>query len=302
MKGSKRNSLKIVSAVSITIFSLLSLTLGIFAWFASVLSASSTTDVFEVKTIGDCNLADVKLYKFVYPNSAIHDGYDYLRPQDGTVNKYDFNKDEEHFGYYDIHDNWVNVSAMNTYDPVELIISNEKTLRDLNCNAIYEISFTSTSYDACVMQLNALLRNDVIPGQNQILLSDCVDFDVYFPSDLSDSNPLFYNESTGEYDKYYPTYKDNLSRIEKDYYKISYLSSLVAENAHPNFYSTNPKPENLELYNNSIMLNNHEFKIYINANYAPKRLEQYAKTLYLHNIYALYDFGFEISLAKDSNE
>ena len=302
MKGLKRINLKVVSAISITIFSLLSLTLGIFAWFASVLSASNTTDIFEVTTVGDCQLADVKLYKFVYPDSAIHDGYDYLRPQDGIVNKYDFNQDEEHFGYYDAHQNWVNVSAMNTYDPVELIISSEKSLKDLNCNAIYEITFSSTSYDTCLMQLYSLLRDDVIPGQNQILLSECVDFDVYFPSDLSDTNPLFLNSETGEYDAYYPSYKEELSSIEKDYYKISYLSSLVAENGHHNFYSTDPKPQSVELFNNTITLSNNEFKVYINANYAPKQLDQYTKKLYLHNIYALYDFSFEITLSKGSEE
>lgn len=298
MKTSKRNKLKIVSAVSVTIFSLFALTMGIFAWFASVLTSSKTADVFEVTTTGDCTIADVKLYKFTYPESAIHEGYDYLRPQDGAVNKYDFNQEEEHFGYLDAQNNWVNVSSMNTYDPVELIISQDKSLKDLNCNAIYEISFNSSSFEECLLVLNSLLRNDVTPGENEILLSDCVDFDVFFPSDLSDTNPLFLNSETGEYDKYYPSYKDNLSAIEKDYYKISYLSSLVAENGHANFYSTNPKPTTLEIYSNNITLVNSEFKVYINANYAPKRLEQYSKTLYLHNILALYDFGFEISLSE----
>ena len=49
------------------------------------------------------------------------------------------------------------------------------------------------------------------------------------------------------------------------------------------------------------MDSNGDFTIYINANYAPKKLEHYAKILYLHDIEALYDFTFEINLGQEDD-
>ena len=298
MKRLDRKSLKIISAVSVTIFSLLVLTMGVFAWFSSAIITSKQAEEFEVTTVGDCTLATVKLYKFIYPDSAVTDGYDYLRPEDGTVNKYDYNEEQQHFGYYDTNNNWVSVSAMNVFDPIELIISRDKTLKDMNCNVIYEVKFSSTIAHP-VMDLISKLRTDVVVTTNEMLLSDCVDFDVYFPSDLSDTNPLFLNSQTGQYDKYYPSYKNNLSSTEKDYYKISYLSSLVGENNHVNFYSTNPKANEITLKHTNLTLDSQGYcTLYINANYAPKKLMHLAKVLYLHDIEAIYDFSFEINLAE----
>ena len=298
MKRLTRKNLKIISAVSVTIFSLLVLTFGVYAWFVSAISTAKNADTFEVTTVGDCTLATVKLYKFVYPDSDITDGYDYLRPEDGTVYKYDYNDEEQHFGYYDQSDNWVNVSAMNLFDPIELIISREKALKDMNCNVVYELKFSSTIVGP-VMDLVAKLRSDVYPTSNEMLLSDCVDFDVYFPTDLSDTNPLFLDSESGLYNKYYPSYKNNLTNVEKDYYKIAYLSSLVGENNHTNFYSTNPKPSQITLNHSAITMDSQGYcTVYINANYAPSKLMHLAKVLYLHDIEAVYDFSYEINLAE----
>ena len=130
MKKPKKNSLKLVSMVSLLIFSLFALGLGAFAWFTSTLQSALGSEDFSVTTTGDCELVSAKLYKFIYPDSLVGEGYDYLRPQDGTVNKYDFNEEQNHFGYYDEHNVWVNVYSMNIFDPVEMIISRTSTLRD----------------------------------------------------------------------------------------------------------------------------------------------------------------------------
>ena len=303
MKKPKKNSLKLVSMVSLLIFSLFALGLGAFAWFTSTLQSTLGSEDFSVTTAGDCELVSAKLYKFIYPDSEIGEGYDYLRPQEGTVSKYDFNEEQNHFGYYDEHSVWVNVYSMNIFDPVEMIISRTSTLRDLHCNAIYEVTIHSGAFDTTTLNVNALLKTGITLNTNEMLLSDCVDFDVYFDADLSDTNPLFYDEESGNYDKYYPTYKDTLSALEKDYHKISYLSSLVAQNAHKNFYSTNPKSSSIQLKQSEIAMDSSgNFKIYINANYAPKQLESLSRDLYLNNIQAIYDFGFEISLGNGGNE
>ena len=297
MKRVSRSTLKIISAVSVSVFSLLALSVGVYAWFVSKFSVSEAVDTFDVTTVGDCSLADIKLIKFEYPESEVFEGLDYLKPENGAVNKYDYSEEEEHFGYLDEHDEWVSVSQMNLYDPIELVISRDISLKDLNCNAIYQISITSSSYDNALMKVTSYLKDGITLGTNEILLSDCADFDVFTNDDLSDTNPLFYDSTSGQYNKYYPSYKNTLSDTEKVYYKISYLSSLVVENAHSHFYGTNPKATPITLANENInFAGGTTFTIYINANYAPKQLEKYAKTLYLSNIFAHYDFGFEISL------
>ena len=284
MKRVSRSTLKIISAVSVSIFSLLALSVGVYAWFVAKLNVSEAVDTFDVTTVGDCSIADIKLIKFEYPESEVFEGLDYLRPENGAVNKYDYSEEEEHFGYLDEHDEWVSVSQM---------------LKDLNCNAIYQNSITSSSHDNALMKVTSYLKDGITLDTNEILLSDCADFDVFTNDDLSDTNPLFYDSTSGQYNKYYPSYKNILSDTEKVYYKISYLSSLIAENAHSHFYGTNPKATPLTLANENINLaGDTTFTIYINANYAPKQLEKYAKTLYLSNIFAHYDFGFEISLEE----
>lgn len=300
MKKISPKALKIISATSVTIFSLFSLVIGVYAWFASSKTTNKNADDFVVTTLGDCQLASVKLIKFDYPIDSVSGDCDYLNPEDGLVNKYDFDEDEGHFGYVDEHDNFVSVTSMNLYDPIELVIQRDQGLIDMNCNAVYEIKFTSSGFTSCAMDVVAFLRDNVeTVTDNQILLSDCVNFDVYIPSDLSDNNPLFYNSTSGQYDKYYPSYKNTLTDEEKTYYKISYLSSLVDEGGHPNFYSSDPKNERIELKNQEISITpGTPYTVYINANYAPSELEKYAKELYLHNIYAIYDFGFQISLAE----
>ena len=287
--------------VTVLIFSLFALTVGAYAWFTSTLQQALNSNDFAVTTTGDCDLVSAKLIKFIYPDSQVAEGYDYLRPQDGHVDKYVFNDEEEHFGYYDSHDVWVNVYSMNIYDPVEMIISRDAELRDLHCNAIYEITLHSSAANANI-NVSAKLKDNVVPGTNQMLLSDCADFDVFLASDLSDTNPLFYNSTTGNYDKYYPSYKNVLTDLEKEYHKISYLSSLIAQNAHANFYSSNPKNTTISIKQTGIATDSSgNFVVYINANYAPKQLESLSRDLILNNITALYDFGFEIALAEGGN-
>ena len=303
MKKPSKSTLKLVSVVSLLIFSLLAVSIGVYAWFSSSLVNALGSDDFEVITVGDCDLVSAKLIKFIYPDSQIGEGYDYLRPADGHVDKYNYNEEQEHFGYYDEDDVWVNVDSMNIYDPIELIITQDAKLRDLHCNAIYEITIHSGTLTDCVIDIESILKDDVVLGTNQMLLSDCADFDVFYVSDLSDTNPLFYNEETGQYDKYYPTYKDTLNDLEKEYHKISYLSSLIAENNHKNHYSSNPKNHAVQLKNGEIAMDSvGQFKFYINANYAPSQLDHLARDLILNSIKAVYDFSFQVALSSGGNE
>lgn len=302
MKRFPKLNLKLVSATAVTIFSLFVLTLGAYAWFSATMTNSRSADDFKVTTLGDCTLGSVKMYKFNYYKTVDGSGreiVDYLYPENGTVNKYDYSDTHGHFGYTEDGD-WHNVSVMNIYDPVELMINSNNSLLEMNCNVIYEVTFSS-SLTNCSMDLAAVIREDITAGRNQILLSSCVDFDVYFASDLADNNPLFYNSTSGQYDAYDPGYKASYDDVEKTYYKISYLSSLVNEGEHTNFYSANPQPDTISLKNTGITMNNDgEFTVYINANYAPSELNKYSKKIYENNITARYNFGFEIILAQEN--
>ena len=298
MKRFPKLNLKLVSATAVTIFSLFVLTLGAYAWFSAQLGTTIPADDFQVTMLGDCTLGSVEMYKFDYYKTIDGSGretVDYLYPENGTVNKYDYSDTHGHFGYIEDGD-WHNVSAMNIYDPVELMINSNSSLLDMNCNVIYKITFSS-SLTTCTMELEAAIREGITAGRNQILLSDCVDFDIYFDSDLADDNQAFYNSTSGQYDAYDPGYKASYNDIEKTYYKISYLSSLVDEGDHKNFYSTNPQASRISLKNTNISMNNQgEFTVYINANYAPSELNKYSKKIYENNITARYNFGFEIIL------
>ncbi|MBP5574811.1 MAG: hypothetical protein J6X50_03615 [Bacilli bacterium] len=109
--------------------------------------------------------------------------------------------------------NWNNVDAMNVYDPVDMVVR-RSSLKDMNCNAVYEMSFVSQESSTLLLNLTSSLFTINNLGDD-ILLSDCVDFDVYYESDLLDSNELFVIEDdnattmVNEYDDkpYYPSYK-----------------------------------------------------------------------------------------------
>ena len=68
MKKPSKSTLKLVSVVSLLIFSLLAVSIGVYAWFSSSLVNALGSDDFEVITVGDCDLVSAKLIKFIYPD------------------------------------------------------------------------------------------------------------------------------------------------------------------------------------------------------------------------------------------
>ena len=302
MKKGQIRTKRIIALASVTFFSLCANVLATIAWFTAQKDGRAENEYFEIEQSADAEIDSINLYKFEYSTTDFEIGgntmtmYDYLTPETGEVKKYAFNYTEQKFGET-VEGVFHPVTVMNIYDPVDRIISQEGfDLFTLNCSVIYEINFSSGSLTNCYMDVTSKLFSKT-PGTHEILLSDCVDFDVFYAADLNDSRLA--NKA------YYPTYKEDIADPSKTdtqeltaeeilYYKFSYLSKLIGDGNHINFYGTNPKPQTIELETNKSVTfsNDGKYTFYILANYAPDTLEQYSNEIYENNILALYDFNF----------
>ena len=242
---------------------------------------------FTVVTVDGCDVRDVQLIKFNYAPSIEGSGLDYLRPVRGDVNRYEYQNDS--FGE-EVASEWVSVSVMNLYDPVDVIVRN-LDLSDLNCNAVYEVEFESGELTNCTMNMTAQRILDVVLADGQIALTDCIDFNVFTEAEL---------DAVTTKALYYPDYKDpendNLTSDEEIYYKTSYLASIAA--LKPHFYGNVSKPEFISVATSkSATFTTSRLKIYVNVNYAPLQLKKYMKDIYNGNITAVYDYYFDFSFA-----
>ena len=234
MKRSKQNVLKIVAASAVSLFSLASVVIATIAWFSFASRAQANGETFKVITNGSgYELGDVYLHKFNYEEKRVGNVtmIEYLTPETGEVKRYLYDKETYNQFGETVQDTWVPVSTMNVYDPIEFIIHSNASLRDLNCNAIYEINVLSDSLTNCYLSVDALRLTEKTKTDEQIFLTDCVDFDVYVEEDLVDKidentwNSNLY--TNGGEPLYYPSYSNKLNRsltdLEKIYYKILQL-------------------------------------------------------------------------------
>ena len=317
MRTNRRNNLKIIAASSVAICSLAAVMGGVYAWFTVAWSQTTEVDPFAVINVGSCDLYALELIKFDYKSSTYGTGEgaftitDYLAPETGAVNKYSYNKNENSFGYLE-DSTWHPVNTMNMYDPVNLLIYGTG-LNSLNCNAIYK--FTITSDDMTNVNMHATIHKllDRVKQDNEIFLSTCTDFDLFFPSELSDSNPEFIIEDDpstpeDEYDNkpYYPTYFSKtkvLTELEDIYYKISYLAN--KKTTHTHLYNT--ADTYATLYDHSVtfaydsVLDTNVLSFYINVNYAPDQLEEFKTQIYQRNITAIFDYGFKFVFVREED-
>lgn len=274
--------LKIASAVTATVISFGSLISATAAWFFTNRTVVSEGMVVTAKNDA-INIESIKLCKFNYP---IVDGESlYLKPEDGSVNVYDYVTAHERF-----EDANGNPQTMNLFDPVLVELGTD--LRDLYCNAVFIVEISSGSISAG-LEVFADLLNKAKTSESDFYLSDCVDFDIYIPSDLT--------AVTGK--GYYPSHIDDventtLTGYDELFYKISYLSEESA--THANFYTTNPKPSQIAIHDEQHLktLNfvNDRATFYINVNYAPSELEKYARNLAVENRVGINDYVFSVNL------
>ena len=280
---STRRKLKIASAVTATVISFTSLISATAAWFFTNQRVESDGMVVAAKNDGIV-IESIRLCKFNYP---IVDGESlYLKPEDGSVNVYDYVSGVGHERFEDTNGN---PQTMNLFDPVLVELGTD--LRDLYCNAVFIVEISAGNVTAG-LEVFADLLNKSKNSESDFYLSDCVDFDVYIPSDL--------DAVTGK--TYYPSHIDDventtLTGYDELFYKISYLSE---NSTHANFYETNPKPSQIAIHDeqNLKTLNfvNGRATFYINVNYAPTELEKYARNLAVENRVGINDYAFSVDL------
>ena len=279
LSKSKIRKLKIMSAVIATIFSFGSLISATAAWFYANRSVASEGMIVTAKD-DSININSIQLCKFEYP---IVDGEAlYLSPDLGSVNTYTFNATNQRF-----EDASGNPKSMNLFDPVLVELGTD--LRDLYCNAVFIVELSSGNLSAG-LEVFAELLNKQKSSDSDFFLSDCVDFDIYIPSDLG--------AVTGK--GYYPSHIEDvehttLTGYDEIFYKIAYLSE---SSAHAHFYGEATKPSRISIHDDenlkTLNFGNGTATFYINVNYAPGQLERYASSLAIENRVGINDYVFKI--------
>ena len=293
---------KIILATSLSIFTLADVVAASFAWFLNARTRAINASMFEVTSTGTCYLESVNLIKFNFATEEALDGtviVKYDSPREGEVKRYEFNTTYNKFGEM-VDGVWQAVEVMNIYDPVERIIKGSSfDLKDLNSNAVYELTFVVYSGGSYSVNMHSNLISNKTKTDSQIYLSECIDFDGYTEEELDAS---IGTDGTGK-PLYYPDYLADdydMSEEEEIYYRTSYFSSL--EESHAHYYTDGEKPHSIDVVSNksaTVSSSDARYKVYINANYAPNQLEEYVKNLYLSNIRAVYDFGFSCTFNLD---
>ena len=295
-KRSKKVKRNIILATCSAIFSLGVTFTGAIAWFLSSTSMGYSASKFEVTSVGGAQIKNVQLIKFEYGLDAFTGDYDYLDPTKGSVKRYQFNEEEGYFGET-IEGVFHKVDVMNVYDPVTKVIQGDSfRLFDMNCNAIYELTFEAEEAKLYSLDVFSNRLTSKTKQEDEIFLTDCVDFDVFYQEDVEatigtdgDGKPL-----------YYPTYINKetvLTDEEELYYRLSYWSSEAATHSH--FYvNSGDKPTKITMDDDVAVDLRGEtdpitFKVYVNANYAHALMDKYLKVLYSNSIRAVYDFNFE---------
>lgn len=308
-KGLKNNTLKIVAATTVVIFTLFTTVFATFAWFSAALVNKMDTDDYEVCRISSgSSIQEVNLIKFEYPINASTNTRDYTRGKDGEVRKYTLVDGV----FTDQLGNTTTV--LTTYDPAEKIVLGESySLFNSNCQAFYEITLTTENLGTYTLSADAAVNLGATKeNPKDIFLSDCVDFTFFTVSDIN--NAIGINPNT-EKPYFYPTYIDynsvdpsgDMNELENIYYRLAYQATSKDPSELAHFY---PVEENESKVNETNVSNgttvtftelNPTYKLYIGVNYAPSELSQYYKDIYLSDINAIYDYTISFSLTEVVN-
>ena len=180
---------------------------------------------------------------------------------------------------------WIDVDVMNLYDPAE-VIYNGGDISKLNCNAIYELELSLYNLTNFYVALNAIRSTNVNLFDDEILLSSCADFDVFFGNEFLTEQEVLANP-------------DPILTSEEIYQKVSLAAK--QKNTHAHLYINGDNSESLsEVKIGDYTFNNETgmVKAYVNVNYAVDRLYQYTRELSIRTIKAVYDFVLKFSFSE----
>ena len=183
----KKPRFRIALATTIVVFTLATTISGTFAWFAATMNSTNiTASSFSVKATGTCGITEMSLYKFDYGSTfyGTFETVDYLTPETGSVNVYDYNKEDNYFGVKE-GDVWTErIETMNIYDPTDTVIR-KIDLKEVNCNVIYKIDFESIDVSMAYLVASGSVL-DLVPGANEssyliALISMFSMMKIYYP-------------------------------------------------------------------------------------------------------------------------
>ena len=314
MKNAGRKILRLVAAGSVTFVSLTACISGVLAWFSINNNVTITSSSFAVVNGADAELYDVDLIKFDYRKEVYGTGsnqftaIDYINPQTGMVNRYDYNETEATFGH-EVSGDWESIDIMNPYDPIDILITGNE-LKDLHCLAIYEFTLSSTQMINAYMNSYAIKDTRQTKEDDDLFLTTCADFDLYTISDLDDSNFIIEDDPLTPEDEsdtkpYYPSYFEKSKVLTADqttFYKIRYLNANKV--SHPHFYGSSdteiPLCTSREVtFQYDSVADDNLLKVYACIDYAPSELEFTTSELYEGKVYkAVYDYIFKFTFAE----
>ena len=310
-----RKILRLVAAGAVTFISLTTCISGVLAWFSINNRINATASSFAIVNGADASLYGVDLIKFDYRKEVYGTGsnqftaIDYINPQTGAVNRYDYNDTEGTFGK-EVSGDWESVEIMNPYDPIDIIITGSE-LEDLHCLAIYE--FTLSSEDMVYAYLNSYVLKDArqTKQEEELFLTTCADFDIFIEDDLDDANFVIEDdpetiEDESDTKPYYPSYFDKSKVLTNDqeiFYKIRYLNSNKV--SHPHFYGGSSDEvtlcSNKEVtFEYDSVADTNLLKVYACIDYAPSELEFTSSDIYEDTFTAVYDYIFKFMFVERS--
>ena len=303
LKKISKKTRKIIAATTVVIFSLFTTITGAYAWFATNIMASVSSEEFSVVRIAEgASIESVRLIKFKYPmNSSTHKP-DYLKANEGEVKVYTLQNNQF------VDEDGYTTTIMNTYDPAERIIFGDSfSLFNTNCQVFYEITFSTSNFGSFDLGIEGTVET-VEKNAKDIFLSDCADFTFFTPSDINNvigidpdtEKPYFY-PSYIEYNSADPS--NDMTELENIYYRLSYQASVTPQNQLSHFYHTNDngKDSNINIVSGipcTFSQQSSSLTVYVGVNYSPTKLENKYKDIYSGDCLAVFDYSIEFFLEE----
>ena len=222
--------------------------------------------------------------------------YDYDNPSTGKVIK--------------IEEANVANAKMNIFDPAYLIINDNADLYSLNTNIVYKIVL-ETEIPEKVNVLISFVKKEMSREKDNLYISRYTDIQVFSQSEINNCI-----KSETETSTFYPDfYKDTENKTDYDptYYAVSYLSKIykdddalgkkhLYDSTKKEDYNTEANEITIRHDNDSIsnISGGSEFAYYININYSPDQLKEFAFRGQDGAIPVYYDCDIKIIIGEGS--